>query len=187
MILLQILPVVVLASSTITKAQGLILVSVWAAIAWGIYFAASFAAGPEKPGASRIYFKVLRVLLTISSALWLLGALTESEQLVGLVVSFSIGCGLIAYFIPTAIAAARRHSNLPAVFAVNFFLGWTFLGFVACVVWALHRSDASPSPVPSAGIDERLRTLLKLKSDGLISEQEFEEKRSAVLSSLAPT
>ncbi|MDT4967404.1 MAG: hypothetical protein QOJ64_2141 [Acidobacteriota bacterium] len=184
MILLQIPSVLVL--SSISVAQGVTLVTVWIAIAWVIYFAASFAAGPEKAGGSRIYFVVLRVLMIVACAFWFLGALTNSESLLGPALSFSIGCLAAAYFIPTAIAAARRHPNLAAVFAVNFFLGWTFLGFVACVIWALHRSDASP-PVPAAGIEESLRTLKKLRSDGLISEQEFEEKRSAVLSSLAST
>jgi hypothetical protein len=162
-------------------------VAAWTAIAWLIYFAAFFAAGREKTDGSRIYFVVLRVLMIIASTFWLLGALTESERLTGLVASFSIGCIATAYFIPTAIAAARKNPNLAGIFALNLFLGWTFLGFVGAVVWALQSPDAGPPPPANDGVEERLRTLTKLKSDGLISEQEFDAKRSAILSSLTPT
>lgn len=43
----------------------------------------------------------------------------------------------VPYFIPTIIAYSRRKANRAAVFALNFFLGWTFLGWVVSLVWAL--------------------------------------------------
>lgn len=89
------------------------------------------------------------------------------------------------YFMPSVVAGTRRHANMLGLFWMNFFLGWTLLGWVAALVWALYRSDAARA-VSTPGVEARLRTLSQLKSDGLISEQEFEEKRSAVLSSLAP-
>lgn len=186
MILLQILPARVLPLAEISYWQGFALVTFWTVAGWAIYFAASAAAGPKNTKSSRAYFLVLRVLLIISTVLWFLGALTNSSQLVGLVVAFSFGCGVTAYFIPSAIAAARQHPNLPGVFAVNLFLGWTMLGFVAAVVWALHRPAVSPA-VQDSGIEERLRTLTELKATGLITDEEFTERRSAVLSSLAPS
>ncbi len=40
------------------------------------------------------------------------------------------------YFIPSMVAGRRRHRNYSASFVLNLFLGWTFLGCVAALVWA---------------------------------------------------
>ena len=45
--------------------------------------------------------------------------------------------GIAAYFIPTAIAAFRGHHNTMAIFGLNLLLGWTFIGWVASLVWSL--------------------------------------------------
>lgn len=43
---------------------------------------------------------------------------------------------------PTFIAFSRKHPSKGGVFALNFFLGWTFIGWVISLVWAL--SDNKP-------------------------------------------
>lgn len=45
----------------------------------------------------------------------------------------------VLYFLPTYEAWARKHSNLAALAALNAFLGWTFIGWVAALVWALMK------------------------------------------------
>ncbi len=40
------------------------------------------------------------------------------------------------YFIPTIVAFGRGHRNTVAIVILNIFLGWTFLGWVAALVWA---------------------------------------------------
>lgn len=53
---------------------------------------------------------------------------------------------VVLYFLPSAIAARRNHRNLVALFAANLLLGWTFLGWVGCLIWSLIRArdtDAS--------------------------------------------
>lgn len=40
------------------------------------------------------------------------------------------------YFLPTMIAHSRKHQNVAAIAVVNFFLGWTFIGWVAALAWA---------------------------------------------------
>jgi hypothetical protein len=40
------------------------------------------------------------------------------------------------YFAPALIAANRGHHNTVAISALNLFLGWSFLGWVAAFVWA---------------------------------------------------
>ena len=44
---------------------------------------------------------------------------------------------LIVYFLPTWIANSRSHKNNASIFVVNLFLGWTLLGWVIALAWAL--------------------------------------------------
>ena len=46
------------------------------------------------------------------------------------------------YFIPTVIALARKRHNSLAIFVLNFFLGWSLIGWVIALVWAV--SSAPP-------------------------------------------
>ena len=61
--------------------------------------------------------------------------------------------GIAIYLLPVSIAASRSHPNTMAIAALNILLGWTMLGWVASLVWALTAVDrrpvASASPVPS--------------------------------------
>lgn len=50
-----------------------------------------------------------------------------------------LACGAV-YFLPAIVAGARRHSSPGAVFVLNLFLGWTFLGWVLAFVWAMVNS-----------------------------------------------
>jgi len=43
---------------------------------------------------------------------------------------------IIIYFIPTIIAIAKERQP-GAITALNLFLGWTFIGWVIALVWAL--------------------------------------------------
>jgi hypothetical protein len=57
-----------------------------------------------------------------------------------------IGLALVAlwiYLLPSYVAARRRHANMPALFAFNVLLGWTFLGWALALVWALWRPSTS--------------------------------------------
>lgn len=40
------------------------------------------------------------------------------------------------YFLPALVANHRRHHNQAAIFTLNLFLGWTFVGWVVALVWA---------------------------------------------------
>ena len=41
------------------------------------------------------------------------------------------------YFLPFAIAFYKKRINTGAIFALNLFLGWTLIGWVISLVWAL--------------------------------------------------
>ena len=54
------------------------------------------------------------------------------------------------YFLPTVIGYFRKHHNLLALFALNFLLGWTLLGWVASIVWSLTRNPTTSAPVQTS-------------------------------------
>ena len=41
------------------------------------------------------------------------------------------------YFLPTIIAAKRSHPHTAGIVLVNIFLGWTFLGWIGSLIWAV--------------------------------------------------
>jgi hypothetical protein len=47
--------------------------------------------------------------------------------------------GLALYFLPSIIGARKR--NAGAIFALNLLLGWTLIGWVVALVWALTKED----------------------------------------------
>lgn len=99
------------------------------------------------------------------------------------------GVCLVLYFLPTIVAALRRHPNSGAIFAVNLFLGWTFIGWILCLVWAASTNTNYTGPYPpynpSADSQDRviqqLRQLQQLREEGALTEEEFNRQKSAIL------
>jgi hypothetical protein len=48
----------------------------------------------------------------------------------------------VFYWLPTIIAIARHTHSALGVAALNFFLGWTIVGWVMALLWALAASPA---------------------------------------------
>ena len=48
---------------------------------------------------------------------------------------------LICYFIPSMIALSRNHPQKLAIFFLNLFLSWSFVGWVISLVWAVIKYD----------------------------------------------
>jgi T4 superinfection immunity protein len=42
----------------------------------------------------------------------------------------------VMYFLPSIIALARSKRDLLAIFLLNFFLGWSVIGWIVALVWA---------------------------------------------------
>jgi hypothetical protein len=47
------------------------------------------------------------------------------------------GFGFVMYFLPSIIALARNKRDIAAIALLNFFLGWTMIGWVVALVWAV--------------------------------------------------
>jgi hypothetical protein len=41
------------------------------------------------------------------------------------------------YFLPSIIALAKSKRDITAIVLLNFFLGWTMIGWVVALVWAV--------------------------------------------------
>ncbi len=47
------------------------------------------------------------------------------------------GFGFVLYFLPSILALARSKRDTVSIFVLNFLLGWTAIGWVVALVWAL--------------------------------------------------
>ena len=68
----------------------------------------------------------------------------------GVIMEFLLGsiCVILlvtVYFLPSIVAACRKHVNFTAIFILNLFLGFTFLGWVFALIWAVYNSTAVQS------------------------------------------
>lgn len=99
-----------------------------------------------------------------------------------------ISLGIIFYFLPTIFASAREHHNSTALFLANLFLGWTFIGWVGCLIWAFTNKSEDTTVINNhndkdeLSVADELEKLLKLKESGVLSEEEFLSQKKRILS-----
>jgi hypothetical protein len=60
----------------------------------------------------------------------------------GLGIGLLLAILFVPYWIPTIVAFVRKHPSRGGILALNFFFGWTFLGWVGSLAWALSDSSA---------------------------------------------
>jgi hypothetical protein len=99
---------------------------------------------------TRVLWGAMLTILGLFTLLSLIGHLSDhgldEAHLESFIKSGLIGWGLFAlYMLPAIVALARFHHNSASIFLVNFFLGWTFLGWVAALVWAVMPVQHNPS------------------------------------------
>ncbi|MBD0255309.1 MAG: superinfection immunity protein [Cytophagales bacterium] len=86
---------------------------------------------------------------------------------------------LTLYFLPTLIA--RDKKGAAGIFLLNFFLGWTFIGYIFALLWALA---ADPKPAPAgadAALAGELIRLDHLQRSGALSWAEYERRKTRLL------
>lgn len=57
-----------------------------------------------------------------------------------LVLFLFILCGVAVYFIPSFIAIGRKHVHVMQITILNAFLGWSFIAWVAALIWATTKN-----------------------------------------------
>lgn len=50
---------------------------------------------------------------------------------------FGFGIPFVMYFLPSIIALVRSKRDILAIFLLNLFLGWSVIGWIVALVWAL--------------------------------------------------
>jgi predicted PurR-regulated permease PerM len=56
---------------------------------------------------------------------------------------------ILGYLFPSIVARLRRHQNTNPILIVNLLLGWTVLGWIACLAWSAS-SNTQPRTAGSA-------------------------------------
>jgi len=107
---------------------------------------------------------------------------------------------LIIYFSPFIVALSRRKANLTTILLINLFLGWTFVGWVVALFLACatnpqqtiivnnnpNSSSQNHAESSQSSYEEKLDNLQKLKDlldDGVLTQEEFEQQKTKILSS----
>ncbi len=54
---------------------------------------------------------------------------------------FGIALGVLTYLAPGFIASRRKHRFSPAIWIATLLLGWTFIGWVMALIWALGPNE----------------------------------------------
>ncbi|WP_082671958.1 superinfection immunity protein [Chryseobacterium sp. JAH] len=89
---------------------------------------------------------------------------------------------IIPYFLPTFIAYSRKKTNAGAIFALNLFLGWSLIGWVVALVWALSDQQIIINSTTSnnSNIDQ-LSKLNELYEKGILTDEEFTTQKQKLL------
>ena len=57
-------------------------------------------------------------------------------ELATLILSPFFGFGFVFYFLPSIVALVRGKRDTLSIGLLNFFLGWTLIGWIIALVWA---------------------------------------------------
>lgn len=51
---------------------------------------------------------------------------------------------VVLYFLPSIIGKSNKHSKSGRIFLINLLVGWTLIGWVACLIWAFIDKEKAP-------------------------------------------
>jgi len=110
---------------------------------------------------------------------------------------------LFTYILPSIIGRNKRNST--SITLINIFLGWTLIGWVAALIWAINDEDefgksrpvfkhplsikppaSMPLPFSQPGtksVPEQLQLYKALLDDGAITLQEYDRQKQKLLNS----
>lgn len=98
----------------------------------------------------------------------------------GFFVGCFVGLCILLYFVPWMIAAYRNHHQRSAIVILNIFLGWSFIGWLIALIWSVSKIENDSSENQISPTEELLK-LSELKDKGILSSEEFEQKREKIL------
>jgi uncharacterized membrane protein len=89
------------------------------------------------------------------------------------------GLFFAVYMFPSKVARKKSHEQTTAIVWINAIFGCTLVLWIAMLIWANSSSKNSNSNQMS--LTDELNEIQKLKEQGLITEEEFEEKKKQIL------
>lgn len=57
----------------------------------------------------------------------------------GIIAAVAAPALICLYFLPTGIAWENQKKNLPAIALLNFFAGWSVIGWLGALIWAVMK------------------------------------------------
>ncbi len=88
------------------------------------------------------------------------------------------------YLIPLIIAYKRDHEYVALIALINIFFGWTAIGWVGTLIWAIvgtTKGDIKESSAPRMDVADEIKKLNDLKNDGALTSEEFDMKKQQLL------
>lgn len=107
----------------------------------------------------------------------LFGGINTEEVLWGIVGVI----GFLFYFAPSILAMLGNNDSASGVIVMNIFLGWTFIGWVIALVWALSGPKHKRIVRKRVSVADQLEKLAWLKDRGHLSEKEFNRQKQKLL------
>ncbi|MCC3156471.1 superinfection immunity protein [Hymenobacter sp. 15J16-1T3B] len=90
----------------------------------------------------------------------------------------------LLYFIPAIVG--RTHRQATSIFFLNLLLGWSIIGWIGALIWALSKPAPSvrvvAAPGPRSSVADELQKLQALREAGTITAVEFEQQKARLLS-----
>ncbi len=91
-------------------------------------------------------------------------------------------CGLgfmLVYLFPTF--TGRNHRDKLSISILNLFLGWSFLGWVIALIWAVTKDPIFLVESSANELTTQLKELDKLRKRGVLAELEFKKLKTKLL------
>jgi cytoskeletal protein RodZ len=57
---------------------------------------------------------------------------------------------ILLYFVPSLVAKLRKKRNRDAIMLLNLLLGWTVIGWIVALIWAVTVDTPQPVQTPRA-------------------------------------
>lgn len=85
---------------------------------------------------------------------------------------------IFVFILPSFLAYRSKHPKFREILLVNILLGWTIIGWIVALFWAIRKTAERAS----SGIPGELLKLAELKDSGVITDEEFQNKKTDLLS-----
>lgn len=85
------------------------------------------------------------------------------------------------YFLPYIIAHYKLHQQQTAIFVLNLFAGWTVIAWIICLVWAFTTKKDEKIVATINSNAKQIEEYKDLLDKGIITEEEFTEKKKQLL------